>query len=101
VTLVGLGAAGPTALVAAAICKRVTRLVTDDLGPDYAEQPNRTPLAPELLRFGGLLAFARQLDGRCEYVLGGAVRDPAHAGSPRRDLRLPLSLDELGRELSR
>ena len=88
VTLVGLGAAGPTALVAAALCPRVTRLLADDLGPDYSEQPNRTPLAPELLRFGGLSAFTRQLAGRCELRLGGAGRPP-------------LSADELDRELSR
>jgi hypothetical protein len=100
VTLVGLGEAGPTALCAAALCPRIARLLTDDLGTPYEEAPNRAPLAPELLRFGGLLAFLPAIEGRCQCVLGGAMRgDPRRAGSPRRDLRPPLSADELRTEL--
>lgn len=99
VTLVGIGAAGPTAVVAATLSARVRKVVTDDLGPPYESDGNRTPLAPELLRHG-LASFLRQLDGRCEYVLGGAVRDVSDiAGGPRRDLRAPISDAELLLEL--
>jgi len=92
VTLVGLGDGGFVAVVAATLSGRVRDLITDDLGPGYAEAPNRTPHAPEVLRRGGLLGFLRDLDG-CEYQLGGATR--MYFGSPRRDLRSPILEEEL------
>jgi hypothetical protein len=77
ITLVGLGTAGVPALLAAPLCPRITRLVADDLGPDYHGNGNRLPLCPELLRFGDLarlLADARK-SAVCD--VGGFAGAPA------------------------
>lgn len=93
VHLVCLGEAGVIALLAAHRCPRIERLVTDDLGPNYAAAGNRLPLAPELLRWGDLPDLIRTLPAACGYVLGGAASTPA--GDPARQLRPALSSAEL------
>jgi hypothetical protein len=77
ITLVGLGTAGVSALLAAPLCPRITHLVADDLGPDYRANGNRLPLCPELLRYGDLprlLADARRT-AVCD--VGGFAGAPA------------------------
>ena len=93
VHVVGLGEAGVVALLAATLCPRIERLVTDDLGPNYAAAGNRLPLAPELLRFGDLPDLIAALPDSCSYVLGGAASTPA--GKPARLLRPAMSRAEL------
>ena len=75
VTLVGLGTAGVTALLAAPLCPRIIFLIADDLGPDYEEQGNRLPLCPELLRWGNLpdLIAAAQRAATCILAGSGLV----------------------------
>lgn len=71
VTVVGLGHAGIEALLAAAICPRISRVVTDDFGPSYAEDGNRLPFCPELSRYGGVGQLVHAVEERCELHLGG------------------------------
>ena len=96
VTVVGLGAAGVEALLAAALTARITHVVTDDFGRYYSEDGNRLPFCPELSRYGGILQLVRDVEDRCELRLGGTAR----GGSPHRVLCAPLDERELLQELS-
>jgi hypothetical protein len=97
VHVVGLGEAGVVALLAAHLCPKITRIVTDDLGETYAANGNRLPLCPELLRFRDLPELIATLPATCDYALGGALRDGAT--SPDGKLAPPFSAEELGRRL--
>jgi poly(3-hydroxybutyrate) depolymerase len=97
VHLVGLGEGGVVALLAAHLCPRIVHLVTNDLGPDYAENGNRLPLCPELRRWRDLPELIRTLPPRCDYELGGAVREPT--GSPNWKICPPFSDEELASRL--
>lgn len=98
VTLVGLGEAGIVAMLAASLCPRATRVVTDDLDPDWERDGNRLPLLPGFRRAGGLAPLLATLRGRCELRLGGLGR--AWQGSPHRDMLAPFSAEDLARELA-
>ncbi len=97
VHVVGLGEAGVVALLAAHLCPRIVRIVTDDLGPSYAENGNRLPLCPELLRWRDLPELIRTLPATCDYELGGAVRELV--GSPNSKLCPPFSASTLADRL--
>ncbi|MBM4060461.1 MAG: hypothetical protein FJ265_05105 [Planctomycetes bacterium] len=97
VHLVGLGEAGVVALLAAHLCDRIERLVTDDLGPPFAADGNRQPLCPELLRWGDLPESIAALPAGCGYALGGACS--AASGSGDRTLGPPFSAAELAERL--
>jgi hypothetical protein len=88
VRLVGLGSCGIVALIAADLCPRVQLLIADDLGPPFAEDGNRLPLCPEILRLGDPIAFFRaRLRARCEFVAGGtSAPGGAHAALSSDDL---------------
>lgn len=79
VRLVGLGNAGVTVLMAADLCPRVQQVIAEDLGVSFAQDGNRLPLCPEILRLGDPFAFFTARLSRCELVLGGATT----AGAPR------------------
>ena len=98
VHVVGLGEASVVALLAAHLCPRITRLVTDDLGETYAANGNRLPLCPEILRFRDLPELIATLPKACDYELGGALRDGATSPDPR--LSAPFSATELGKRLA-
>ena len=65
VHVVGLGEAGVVAVLAAHLCPRIVRVVTDDLGVPYEQDGNRWPLCPELLRFRDLPELMRALPTAC------------------------------------
>jgi hypothetical protein len=80
ITLVGLGAAGVTALLTAPLCPRITRIVADDLGPTFAADGNRLPMCPELCRFGDLDDLAKTAARSAQCTIGGfAGRAPLTA----------------------
>jgi hypothetical protein len=64
----GKGEASVVALLAAHLCPRIDQVDVDDLGPTYAADGNRLPLAPELLRFGDLPALVAALPARTRFV---------------------------------
>lgn len=68
VHVVGLGEAGVVALLAAHLGPRITRVTTDQLGANYAQDGNRLPLCPELLRFADLPELIATLPGECKHV---------------------------------
>jgi poly(3-hydroxybutyrate) depolymerase len=68
VHVVGLGEAGVVGLLAAHLCHRITRVTTDQLGANYAQDGNRLPLCPELLRFADLPELIAMLPAGCEHV---------------------------------
>ncbi|MEO6594841.1 MAG: LamG-like jellyroll fold domain-containing protein [Planctomycetota bacterium] len=70
VYVVGLGEAGVVALLAAHLCPRIVRVVADDLGQPYAEDGNRWPLCPELLRYRDLPELIATLPAACTYIAG-------------------------------
>ena len=63
----GRGEAGVVALLAAHLSSRITVVVTDDLGRNYAEDGNRLPLCPELLRFRDLPELLATLPPSCTH----------------------------------
>ncbi|HEX5051325.1 MAG TPA: LamG-like jellyroll fold domain-containing protein [Planctomycetota bacterium] len=75
VHVIGLGEAGVVALLAAHLCPRIVHVAVDDLGASYAEQGNRWPLCPELLRFRDLPELIATLPKSCSFEqgLGGAA----------------------------
>ncbi len=97
VHLVGLGEAGVVALLAAHLCPRIVRIVTNDLGPAYEENGNRLPLCPGLRRWRDLPELIRTLPSTCDYELGGAVRELT--GSPNWKICPPFSAEELSSRL--
>ncbi len=97
VTLVGLGGGGVVAVLAASLSRRTTRVVTDDLDPDWTRDGNRLPLLPEFLRQGGLGPLLSGLRERCELRLGGLGRD--WQGSPHSDMLAPFDAATLLEEL--
>jgi hypothetical protein len=76
VTLVGLGSAGVGALLAAGLCPRIGHVVLENLGPTYAVDGNRLPLAPELLRSADLPELLQALGKRCRVTVGGFAGAP-------------------------
>jgi hypothetical protein len=65
VHLVGRGEAGVVAVLAAHLCPRIERVQADERGPSYADDGNRLPLCPELLRFWDLPDLIRTLPPGC------------------------------------
>lgn len=70
VHVIGRGEAGVTALLAAHLCPRIVRVVADELGPTYAEEGNRWPLCPELLRSCDLPELIATLPAGCAFAAG-------------------------------
>ncbi|MGB3968052.1 MAG: hypothetical protein WBO45_15055, partial [Planctomycetota bacterium] len=70
VHVVGLGEAGVVALLAAHLCPRIVQATADELGPAYAEDGNRQPLCPELLRLHDLPELVRTLPARSRWRAG-------------------------------
>ncbi len=93
VTVVALGQAGPSALIAAQFTPRIGSLVIENLGPTFASDGNRIPLCPEILRFGDLAELVAAA-GRRRIVLGGA---PADSGLPP---TAPLTPEAVGAALA-
>ncbi|MFO1078826.1 MAG: hypothetical protein U1E73_13980 [Planctomycetota bacterium] len=83
VTLLGLGEAGVVAVLAAHLCPRITRVLADDLGKTYAEDGNRLPLCPELLRFRDLLELIATLPDGTTYLPVSTETLAARLGSRR------------------
>lgn len=65
VHVVGRGEAGVVAVLAAHLCPRITRVTADQLGEAYAEEGNRWPLCPELLRWRDLPELVDALPAGC------------------------------------
>ncbi len=65
VHVVGRGEAGVVALLAAHLCPRITSFTAPELGSSYAENGNRTPLCPELLRWRDLPELLATLPAGC------------------------------------
>lgn len=64
VVLDGRGEARVVAVLAALLCPRIARVVKGDLGESYAENGNRTPLCPELLRWHDVPELVARLGDR-------------------------------------
>jgi hypothetical protein len=67
IRLVALGEAGVPALLAARLCARIVQVANDDLGAPYAEDGNRAPLCPELLRHLDLPDLIASLPAACRF----------------------------------
>lgn len=63
------GEAGVVAVLAAHLCPRIVDVVTDHLGPSFAEDGSRLPLCPELLRFRDLPELVATLPRSCAHRL--------------------------------
>jgi len=61
VRVIGLGEAGVVALLAAHLSQRIRAVLTEDLGRPYADDGNRLPLCPGLLRLGDLPVLVERL----------------------------------------
>ncbi|MEZ6036397.1 MAG: LamG-like jellyroll fold domain-containing protein [Planctomycetota bacterium] len=67
VHVVGRGEAGVVVLLAAHLCPRIRKVTVDELGPSYADDGNRRPLCPELLRFRDLPELIAKLPEGCAF----------------------------------
>lgn len=62
------GEAGVVGLLAAHLCSRIARVATHQLGANYAENGNRLPLCPELLRFADRPNLIETLPRGCDHI---------------------------------
>lgn len=74
VQVVALGSCGVEALIAAGITTRIGMLVVEDLGPSYADGPDRSPQLPEIRRFGDVPAVVASVGPSCKVIVGGATK---------------------------
>lgn len=68
VHVTGRGEAGVVALLAAHLCPRIAHVEAPELGKSYAEDGNRLPLCPELLRWRDLPELVRTLPAGCTFA---------------------------------
>jgi hypothetical protein len=68
VHVVGIGEAGVVAVLAAHLCARIARVEATDLGKTCAEDGNRLPLCPELLRWRDVPELVRTLPAGCTFA---------------------------------
>ena len=84
--LVASEQAGVAALLAARISRRISTVIASDLGPRFAEDGNRVPLCPEILRLFDLPGLVASIEGPRRLVLGGVGSPSDYRGA--RDVRL-------------
>ena len=85
----------PAALLAAHISRSIGRVVLRNIGASYLSDGNRSPLAPEILRLGGLPGVLDSLPKHVTVAIGGAdLRLLSARTAPRHRLTRRTMSDE-------
>lgn len=98
VTLVALGSTGVSGLLATGLSPRIRTFVANDLGPRFADDGNRLPFFPEILRRGDLPELVAAAPASVTMTVGGLGPSSAIAvpvASTWKTLAKPLSDAEI------